>query len=217
MNTKKTLIKQKPMLLSLILLCLLGSVMAPTSTVQAASSKVNSTASADVNKSYRSKAEKSIVTTEKIDESTLSESINSHPYYSVSTSTGSKTLSAEYQDYTYEMCEKYGIEDYFNVILSQMYCESGYNPNAVSSARCYGLMQVGAVHFSKLSNAIGLTNLKDPKQNIEAGVYLMAQLINKYGDAQAALVCYHRGEKAAGFTGNVRYQCLYAAVICCGG
>ena len=197
MNTITSILKRKHMLLSLIVLCLFSLVAAPCSIAEASSSTVNSTASKDINKSYRSKAEKSIVTTEEIDESDLNESVNSHPYYTVSIAGGSKTLSPEYQDYTYEMCVKYGIEDYYNVILTQMYCESGYNPNAVSSARCYGLMQVGSVHFSHLSSALGLTNIKDPKQNIEAGVYLMAGLINKYGDAQTALVCYHRGEKAA--------------------
>ena len=120
-----------------------------------------------------------------------------HPYYTVRTAGGSKTLNKEYQDYTYEMCEKYGIEEYYNVIITQMFCESGYNPNAVGSSSCYGLMQVGMINYARLNRTIGITNVRDPKQNIEAGVYMMSQLVEKYHDIQAALVCYHRGEGAA--------------------
>ena len=36
-----------------------------------------------------------------------------------------------------------------------------------------------------------------PRQNIEAGVYLMANYINKYGDAQKALVRNNMGEGGA--------------------
>ena len=147
----------------------------------------------------KAKKEKSIQATEEVDASLLQEveEDEEHPHYTVRTTSGSKRLADEYQDYTYEMCEKYGIEEYYNIILTQMYCESSYNQNAVSSARSYGLMQIHASNFSRLQTALGLTNIKDPLQNIEAGVYMMAGYIAKYGDVQTALVCYHRGERAA--------------------
>ncbi len=119
------------------------------------------------------------------------------PHYTVHTASGAKRLADEYQDYTYEMCEKYGIAEYFDLILIQMCCESGYNPNAVGASRYYGFMQISSASFSRLESQLGLTNIREPHQNIEAGVYLMSCLIQKYGDAQAALVCYHRGESAA--------------------
>ena len=119
------------------------------------------------------------------------------PHYTVHTASGAKRLADEYQDYTYEMCEKYGIAEYFDLILIQMCCESGYNPNAVGASRYYGFMQISSASFSRLESQLGLTDIREPHQNIEAGVYLMSCLIQKYGDAQAALVCYHRGESAA--------------------
>lgn len=118
-------------------------------------------------------------------------------HYTVHTATGAKRLADEYQDYTYEMCEKYGITDYYDLILIQMCCESSYNLHAVGASRYYGLMQISSASFSRLEAALGLTDIREPHQNIEAGVYLMSCLIQKYGDAQAALVCYHRGESAA--------------------
>ena len=121
---------------------------------------------------------------------------SSHSYYSIQTASGPRMLSTELQDHTYEMCVKYGIPEYYGLILSQMWCESGYNTTAVSSSKNYGLMQV-SMNYPKLQSDIGLTNLRDPYQNIEMGVYLMASYINKYGDVQAALVCYHQGESAA--------------------
>ena len=121
----------------------------------------------------------------------------SHPYYTVHLASGSKRLSNELQDHTYEMCEKYGIKDYYGIILTQMCIESGYNVNAIGSSKYYGLMQISMSNFSWLQSLLGLNNLRDPYQNIEAGVYLMARYISSYGDAQTALVCYHRGESAA--------------------
>lgn len=118
-------------------------------------------------------------------------------HYTVHTATGAKRLADEYQDYTYEMCEKYGIADYYDLILIQMCCESSYNLHAVGASRYYGLMQISSASFSRLQAALGLTDIREPHQNIEAGVYLMSCLIQKYGDAQMALVCYHRGESAA--------------------
>ncbi len=146
-------------------------------------------------KSSSSKREKTIHVTEVIDEAELEDA--SHPHFTVHTPSGSKRLSDEYQDYTYEMCEKYGIKQYYGVILTQMYCESSYNQNAVSRSSSYGLMQIHSSNFSKLKSSLGLTNIKDPLQNIEAGVYMMADYVEKYGDIQTALVCYHRGEGAA--------------------
>lgn len=118
-------------------------------------------------------------------------------HYTVHTTTGAHRLADEYQDYTYEMCEKYGIAEYYDLILIQMCCESSYNLHAVGASRYYGLMQISSASFSRLQAALGLTDIREPHQNIEAGVYLMSCLIQKYGDAQMALVCYHRGESAA--------------------
>lgn len=125
------------------------------------------------------------------------EELPTHPYYSIQTTAGARTLSPELQDHTYNMCVKYGIPQYYGLILAQMWCESAYNPNVVSSARSYGLMQICSVNFARLQATLGLSNLHDPYQNIEAGVYMMAGYIAKYGDVQTALVCYHRGEGAA--------------------
>ena len=120
-----------------------------------------------------------------------------HPRYTVHIGNGTKHLQDEYQDYTYDMCVKYGIEDYYELILTQMCVESGYNETVVSPTRNYGLMQISMSHFSNLESQLGLTDLRDPKQNIEAGVYMMAGYLNRYGDAQLALVCYNCGESAA--------------------
>ena len=118
-------------------------------------------------------------------------------HYIVHIGNGTLRLSDEYQDYTYDMCVKYGIEDYYQLILTQMCVESGYNPSVISPTRNYGLMQISMSHFPTLQRQLGLTDLRDPKQNIEAGVYMMAGYLKRYGDAQLALVCYNCGESAA--------------------
>lgn len=171
-----------------------GSVGEPEKEPAVDESKNNDMEDVD-KKASSARKEKTIHVTEEIDESLLED--QSHPHYTVHTASGSKRLSDEYQDYTYAMCEKYGIKQYYGVILTQMYCESSYNQNAVSRSSSYGLMQIHSSNFSRLKSTLGLTDLKDPLQNIEAGVYLMADYVEKYGDIQTALVCYHRGEGAA--------------------
>ncbi len=142
-------------------------------------------------------SDKLVSTNKVVKEVKPEETTPSHPYYSIQTKVGARALSPELQDHTYNMCVKYGIPQYYGLILAQMWCESAYNPNVVSSAKSYGLMQICSVNFSRLQSTLGLSNLHDPYQNIEAGVYMMAGYIAKYGDVQTALVCYHRGESAA--------------------
>ncbi len=118
------------------------------------------------------------------------------PHYTVHIHGGTSRLADEYQDYTYEMCKKYGIEEYYGLILTQMCVESGYNHTAISPTRNYGLMQISMSYFPRLQSTLGLSDLRDPRQNIEAGVYIMAGYLNRY-DVQEALVCYNCGESAA--------------------
>lgn len=67
--------------------------------------------------------------------------------------------------------------------------ESGGNPNAVSKAGAAGLMQL----MPGTAADLGVTNVFDPKQNVNAGTRYIKQLIDKYGDVQTALMAYNWG------------------------
>ena len=166
-----------------------------SATTKTAAKSAKTKAEKKAQKKARRLAKKQAKAEKKAQEAAAKKPENSH--YTVHIGSGTKRLADEYQDYTYAMCKKYGIENYYQVILTQMCVESGYDYTAMSPGNNYGLMQISVPLFPHLQSKLGLTDLHDPHQNIEAGVYIMAEFIHRYGDVQAALVCYHRGESAA--------------------
>lgn len=107
---------------------------------------------------------------------------------------GHYALDEKYQDYLWEMCKKYEVEDYYKLFLAQIYHESGYDENCVSSTNDYGLMQINKCNHEWLSKTIGKSDFLNPYTSIEAGVYIMSNLLEKYNDAEISLVCYNMGE-----------------------
>ena len=101
-----------------------------------------------------------------------------------------------YQDYLYEMCIKYNVEDYYELLLAQMYHESKFVIDVISKTNDHGLMQINICNHEWLGEKFGNDDFLDPYNNIEAGVFLMSGFLHKYNDVEKALVCYNRGEKA---------------------
>lgn len=103
-------------------------------------------------------------------------------------------LDIKYQDYLYEMCVKYGIPEYYELLFAQMYHESRFKINLISKTNDYGLMQINTCNHNWLSKKLGSDDFLDPYVSIEAGVYMMSNYLEKYNDAHKALVCYNSGE-----------------------
>lgn len=109
-------------------------------------------------------------------------------------------LSQDMQQYTYAMCEKYGVQ--YELLLAVMYVESRYNVNAVGGGNSYGLCQIHYSNTANLQRAIGLTDLLDPYDNIEAGAYMLNMYLNAgrkrssdtYFIEHYGLNCYNMGE-----------------------
>jgi len=105
-------------------------------------------------------------------------------------------LEEQYQDFVFEMCEKYSVP--VDIVLGIMWQESKYDFMALSSDRsCVGIMQINRIHYDELNKQLGITDLTNPQQNIESGVYIFSNLVHKYGDYHKALVCYNCGENGA--------------------
>jgi len=82
---------------------------------------------------------------------------------------------------------RYGLDPALVLALAQ--AESGLNPNAVSSTGAQGVMQLEPATAAQY----GVTDPFDPTQNIDAGAHYLADLIDKYGDATAAVAAYNWG------------------------
>lgn len=106
-------------------------------------------------------------------------------------------LSEELQTHTYKMCAKYCISAYYNFVLAVMWAESDFDPYAIGGTNNYGLMQINGDNLPWLQENLGIYDLLDPYQNIEAGVYYLAKYLIKYHDMVAALMCYNCGEYGA--------------------
>jgi soluble lytic murein transglycosylase-like protein len=90
-----------------------------------------------------------------------------------------------------EAAEKYKKQGITESLLKNVArVESGFNPNAVSPVGATGLMQIMPSNFKGL----GITNPKDPRQNIMGGADLLADYLKRSGgDINKALMMYHGG------------------------
>lgn len=104
-------------------------------------------------------------------------------------------LSEELQRHTFDRCEELGLS--YELVLAIMFKESSYRPDVVNNHQCYGLMQIHKINHPALTDALGITDFLDPKQNIDGGTYLLAQIAEKYSDTHQMLMAYNCGESGA--------------------
>lgn len=71
--------------------------------------------------------------------------------------------------------------------------ESGLVPDAVSTAGAVGVMQL----MPETAQALGVRNLKDPRENIDGGVRYLKQLLATFdGDVTKSVAAYNAGPQA---------------------
>ena len=76
--------------------------------------------------------------------------------------------------------------------------ESGYDPDAVSSAGAVGLMQL----MPDTARRYGARDRRNPLQNIHAGVAYLKDLLQQFQALDLALAAYNAGENAVARYGN---------------
>lgn len=104
---------------------------------------------------------------------------------------GFTTGSVEIDSYIEESSRRYGIDPL--LIYAQMHQESSFKIKATSYKGASGLMQL----MPATARRFGVTNIYDPKQNIDAGVKYMRWLLNTFNqDVILALAGYNAGEGA---------------------
>src|SRR5215213_2473012 len=110
---------------------------------------------------------------------------------------GFTTGSLEIDSYIIDSSRRYNIDPL--LIYSQMHQESSFKLKATSYKGASGLMQL----MPATARRFGVTNIYDPKQNIDGGVKYMRWLLDTFGgDVVLALAGYNAGEGAVWKYGN---------------
>ena len=105
-------------------------------------------------------------------------------------------LDAELQSYTEKMCDLYDVP--LELAYAVMQVESGFTPAARSSTGDYGLMQINGINAGWLKDKLGITDLLDARQNIQAGCYMLGMYLSEYeGNVNCALMAYNLGAAGA--------------------
>lgn len=117
---------------------------------------------------------------------------------SANSSLGKYTTGDEDIDsYIVDSSSRYGIDPL--LIYAQMHQESSFKLKATSYKGASGLMQL----MPATARRFGVTEIYNPKQNIEAGIKYMRWLMNTFdGDVALALAGYNAGEGAVMKYGN---------------
>ena len=95
-------------------------------------------------------------------------------------------MSDELQRYIREQAERQDVP--FEIALAVIERESSYQPDAVSDTGDFGLMQINICNHRWLYEELGITDVMDPEQNIEAGLYILGQAFQKYEDMKPTII-----------------------------
>jgi Transglycosylase SLT domain len=99
-----------------------------------------------------------------------------------------KLLDVPYAEFIADSAEAHGVAP--ELVASVIAVESNFNPNAVSWRSARGLMQL----MPETAARLGVVNVFDPKQNIEAGTKYLKELLLRYkGDLALTLAAYNAG------------------------
>jgi soluble lytic murein transglycosylase-like protein len=110
---------------------------------------------------------------------------------------GFTTGNADIDTYIVESGKRNAVDPL--LLYSIMHQESSFKPRAMSYKGARGLMQL----MPPTASRFGVTNIWDPKQNIEGGARYMRYLLDLFsGDVRLALAGYNAGEGAVMKYGN---------------
>lgn len=105
-------------------------------------------------------------------------------------------LTEELQDIIIDAAESCGVDTV--LVLAVIEKESGYNPDASGdNGKSQGLMQIWRSAHKKRMKKLGAVNLYDPRDNVLVGIDILAEKLEKYEDAEKALIAYNAGDAGA--------------------
>lgn len=104
-------------------------------------------------------------------------------------------LEKSLQKDIFYLAHSYDLE--FTFVMGLIQQESGFNPSIVSETKDWGLMQINEINHSWLKDTLKINNFLNPYQNIQAGMYMLSELFEKYQKPHAVLMAYNLGETGA--------------------
>ena len=102
-------------------------------------------------------------------------------------------LSEELVQTALTACEQYEVPP--QLLFAVMEVESGFQTDAQNGA-CTGLMQIHSINLPYLQEQIGISDLSDPEQNIQAGAFILGGYLSRY-NTEDSLMAYNLGEGGA--------------------
>lgn len=96
-------------------------------------------------------------------------------------------VPAQYREPILRSAARWGVSP--ALMAGQLMAESGFDPNAGSSAGAQGIAQF----MPSTAAAYGLTNPYDPVAAIDAEAHLMSDLLHQFGSPELALAAYNAG------------------------
>jgi soluble lytic murein transglycosylase-like protein len=104
-------------------------------------------------------------------------------------------LEPELQELVYSECMARGVDPYLAV--SVMLRENrGFDPSIISASNDYGLFQINRINHKRMAD-LGYTDMLNAEDNIRAGVYILAECLNKNSNYHQALMAYNLGQGGA--------------------
>ncbi|WP_317855920.1 lytic transglycosylase domain-containing protein [Chakrabartyella piscis] len=121
-----------------------------------------------------------------------------------------KYLPIAYEEQVEHYADAYDLEE--SLVYAVIFCESGFNPEAISSAGAIGLMQVTEETGWWAAGYVGMdadtVDLTDPDTNIAIGSWYLHWLIERFGDdLSTVLAGYNAGHgKVASWLDSEEYS-----------
>lgn len=115
----------------------------------------------------------------------------------------------EYEEIVSEYSVVYSVPE--SLIYAVIKCESGFRPDAVSSAGATGLMQLMPDTFNWVSGLCGdgepVGDITDPDANIKYGTFYLNFLYDRFGNWETAIAAYNAGHgRVANWLKDSRYS-----------